>query len=84
VDSGDAVPPVFQSDVRMQLGRVGVLADQFEQRENKELKMVDSGDVLAPPLAKGRCSRHDKGRGEVFETRQRKWGWSLRQQWNVV
>jgi hypothetical protein len=42
--------PGFQPNVRMQLGRVGVPADQFEQRENKELAMVDSGDAVPPDL----------------------------------
>jgi len=53
--------PGFQSNVRMQLGRVGVPADQFEQRENKELAMADAEDVLAPPLAKGRCRAQRDG-----------------------
>jgi len=45
--------PCWQHDLKLQFGRVefgrvGVLADQFEQRENKELKMVDSGDAVPP------------------------------------
>ncbi len=63
-EDGGVFLPFSKLMLECSSGGLTLPADQFEQRENKELKMVDAEDVLAPPLAKGRC--RTKRDGGVF------------------